>query len=90
MPHQILSLVAAGRTYEIGEYMGCSGISDEGPLEAGEIVRTTCWFAGAGDHVSVFKEQGKYVVKTRWIQESGGPDVQADPQGEFGIVFTLE
>jgi|CXWL01.1.fsa_nt_gi hypothetical protein len=87
MPWQNLTLVFDGKKFPVGEYLGCAGIVAT-TLE-GEITRKTCWFGGGGDDVSVFLENGEYVVKTRWIQESGGPEVNAEPTGPWEVLFVV-
>jgi hypothetical protein len=60
-----------------------------GPDEANEITRKLCWFGGGGDVYSVFNENGTFIVKHKWIQESGGPEVNASPEGPWETVLKI-
>ncbi len=79
---------AGGKTYRVsGEYLGCNpGASTPA---AGELSHLTCWFGGGGDEFAVVMEGDKYFLTHRWIQESGGPDVGAAPEGPWEKVFEI-
>lgn len=88
MPRHIVFLDVEGRAYRVGESIGCTIESDA--TEPNEITRKTCWFGGGGDVYSVFKENQSYVVKHKWIQESGGPSVNAKPEGPYEVLFAVQ
>ena len=87
LPRQIVFLDVKGRSYKAGESIGCNVESDA--QEANEITRQTCWFGGGGDIYSVFQENGSYLLKHRWIQESGGPEVNAAPEGPWETLLQI-
>lgn len=87
-PKHIVSLDVKGKRYSVGEYAGCD-VTSNSLLEPGEITRQTCWLAGAGNHISVFFEDDRYVVKERWIQESGGEE-GVPTEGNFELLFVIE
>ena len=72
----------------VGEGLGCEGRSQRTD-EENEVTHKSCWFGGGGEDFSVFLENGQYVVKKRWTQESGGPEVSAEPHGPWEVLFTL-
>ncbi len=88
-PKQNVSLTVKGKNYSAGASMGCE-LEPRTDLLENELTRKTCWFGGAGDEFGVFKEGDAHVVKHRWIQESGGPDVDAPPEGPWEVLFTIE
>lgn len=88
IPRHIVFLDVKGRAYRVGESIGCALKSDV--TEPNEITRRVCWFGGGGDVYAVFKENGLYVVKHKWIQESGGPGVNAETEGPYEALFTLQ
>lgn len=94
MPHQKVYLNVKDNSkndsYEAGESMGCTGTPDTATQEASATTMTRCWFAGGGDDYAVFEESGIYVLKHRWTQESGGPEVNADPEGPWEVVTTIK
>lgn len=87
-PNQLVSLMVGTTTYPIGTYQGCEATPDGVALEPSEIIRETCWFAGAGTDIGLFFENGVYTVQTRWTQEVP-PDVDAEPHGPFETILTL-
>lgn len=87
MPRQIVHLDVKGKSYLIGESIGCD--TKNGPEEPNEIARKLCWFGGGGDIYSVFDENGTFIVKHKWIQESGGPGVNAPPEGPWEVVLKI-
>lgn len=88
LPRQIVYLEVNGRSYKAGESMGCTEQRDA--VEIHEITRQTCWFAGGGDVYGVFFENSTYILKHRWIQESGGPEVNAAPEGPWETIVTIQ
>lgn len=88
MPRQTVFLETGGRTYRAGESMGCNIRLDD--LEANEITRQTCWFAGGGDEYGVFREGGAHVLKRRWVQETGGLEIDAEPEGPWEVVTRID
>lgn len=88
MPWQNVALVFDGSVFPVGEGLGCEGRSQRTD-EENEVTHKSCWFGGGGEDFSVFLENGQYVVKKRWTQESGGPEVSAEPHGPWEVLFTL-
>lgn len=87
MPYQNVFLEVGGTNYKVGEYLGCDAKTTS-PLEPGEISREFCWFGGAGDEISVFSENGNYIVKARWVQETG-PEGSGEPVGPWKVLFSI-
>lgn len=87
MPRHSVYLDVQGKSYKAGESIGCN--IKEDALESNEITRKTCWFAGGGDVYSVFVENGAYTLKHRRMQESGGLEVNADPEGDWETVLKI-
>ena len=76
-----VTLTSGGKTYDAGTYQGsCAEIGAQGGVDgtglvAGEVSGAQCWFAGGGDEIGVFSENGKLVIKRGQLEE---------PQGEGG------
>jgi len=87
MPRHIVYLDVQGKSYKAGESIGCNIQQDA--VEPNEITRKTCWFAGGGDVYSVVAENDSYILKHRWIQESGGAEVDADTEGDWETVLKI-
>lgn len=88
IPREKVSLDVRGKLFSVGESVNCD-TKALAPTIAGQVSYIRCWFAGAGDEIAVFQENGDYVIKKRWIQEIGGSNVQADPNGPWETIFTL-
>lgn len=88
MPKQIVFLESGGRAYKAGESMGCNIRLDN--LEPNEVTRQTCWFAGGGDEYAVFRDGDAYLLKRRWVQETGGPEIGAEPEGPWEVVTRID
>lgn len=88
-PDTFLSLVVKDKTISVGKYTGCNGLPSTETLEPGEVARTSCWWAGAGDDISVFKENDRFWVKHRMKQEVP-PDVDAPSHSEFATLFRVD
>ena len=69
-------------------YEGCS-VNASLPRDAKELSKVVCWWGGGGHELGVFVEGEKYLVKERWIQESGGPEVNASPSGPWKILLEI-
>jgi hypothetical protein len=87
-PRTDVALIAGTDVYDIGSYPGsCSEIAPAQRLE-GEVSAVLCWWAGGGDELGVFKENGKYVVKL------GAQDEPTDEsqgfRGDFKQLLVLE
>lgn len=87
MPRHSVYLDVQGKSYKAGESIGCNIKQDA--LESDEITRKACWFGGGGDVYSVFVENGAYILKHRRMQESGGPGVQADTEGDWETILKI-
>lgn len=84
-----VTLIADGKSYDAGTYNGsCAEVQAGGGVDgtglvAGEVTATQCWFAGGGDEIGVFTENGSLVIKHG---ELGEP--QGDGTGAFRGNFT--
>ena len=89
IPYEKITLDVKGKLFPVGQYSGCD-IKSEPPTEAGQISLKQCWFAGAGEDLAVFLENGTYVVKQRWVQESEGSDTSTPPNGPWEKLFIIQ
>ncbi len=55
--------------YTVGTYAGTCFDRHRDEMGDGEISGVRCWWAGGGDDVGVFSEQGKMVLKQRVLDE---------------------
>ena len=75
-----------GKEYDTGTYLGsCSEVS--GLLE-NELSGSLCWFAGGGDEVGVFRENGQVVIKHGEVEE--GTAESSGFRGNWKTLFTIE
>lgn len=88
-PEYFVNLTVKDRTISVGKFIGCTGKPSTASLEPGEVTRTSCWHAGAGTDISVFKEADRFYVKTRFVQEVP-PDVEALSHGPFQTLFRID
>ena len=88
-PKTSVSLFVDEKSYEIGTYSGyCTEIvNTEGALLPNEKSAVLCWWAGSGDEIGVFEENGKLVVKAG-LQEEGDSDY-AGFRGDFTTLFEI-
>jgi hypothetical protein len=78
-----------GTSHDAGTYQGsCAEIDgSNGTLQDGEVSGALCWFAGAGDEIGVFAENGTFVLKHGEQQE---PSAEAQGfRGNFKTLITL-
>ncbi|MFM2414890.1 MAG: hypothetical protein RI911_583 [Candidatus Parcubacteria bacterium] len=70
-------------TIPLGTYQGlCSVI--ETPESKNQLTGVLCWFAGAGDEISVFEEEGRYIIKHGEIAE---PTAESNAfRGNFTVI----
>jgi hypothetical protein len=78
-----------GKSHDAGTYEGsCAEIDgSNGTLQEGEVSGALCWFAGAGDEIGVFAENGGFVLKHGEQQEPSGEG--AGFRGNFKALLTL-
>jgi hypothetical protein len=86
-PRTELSLRAGTRTYAIGEYYGSCAEDDTDFLE-GQISKVVCWYAGGGNEIGIFEENGTRVVKVGEVDE--GTAEEGGFRGNFETVLELE
>lgn len=86
-----VTLTYDGTSKDAGTYEGhCSVIGADGsawPLMPNELTGVICWWAGAGDEVGVFLENGARVVKHGTLDE-GSAEVPGT-RGGYTTLFTL-
>ncbi len=78
-----------GKSHDAGTYQGsCAEIDgSNGTLQDGQVSGALCWFAGAGDEIGVFAENGTFVLKHGEQQEPSGEG--AGFRGNFKTLLTL-
>lgn len=93
-PRTSITLSLKGKTYLAGVYSGSCralsstevGVTGDRP-DKNEITRVQCWWAGSGDEIGVFIENGKAVLKVGELGEGGPTD--AAFRGNFKVINTL-
>ena len=89
-----VALVADGISYDAGTYNGsCQTITANGGVDGtglttGEITGIQCWFAGGGDEIGVFNENGALVLKHGELGEPQGDGTGAF-RGNFTTLLTI-
>ncbi len=74
------------RTIEAGTFAGLCSVIEQ-PESEHELTGVLCWFAGAGDEVGVFEENGALVLKKG---ELGEPTAETEGfRGNFTTITTL-
>ncbi len=76
-----------GTEYDAGTYNGSCIEIDEENLPAEEAAGIVCWWAGFGDEIGVFVEDGKIIVKHGEIQE--GDEGAVPTRGNFTTLFEI-
>lgn len=86
-----VTLTTDGQTHVVGTYEGhCSVIGDAAsswPLATNELTGVICYWAGAGDEVGVFMENGAYSVQHGTVAE-GSAEVGGS-RGPYTTLFAL-
>ena len=90
MPYHtvVLNIGDEPHVLEGKEYMACVE-NGTWPRADGEVSKIVCWFAGGGHEIGLFVEGETYVVRERWIQESGGDGVNTEPYGPWDVLFVI-
>lgn len=83
-----VTLTVNGKIYNIGTYNGsCSELGSEA-LDSNQITGVLCWWAGAGDEIGIFTENGKLVVKHGDHEE---PTAESEGfRGNFETILDLQ
>ena len=86
-----VTLTHNGESKVVGTYEGhCSVVGEPTtawPLVANELTGVICYWAGAGDEVGIFYENGNYVVKHGTLEE-GSAEVEGS-RGNYETLFTI-
>jgi hypothetical protein len=86
-PKTSVRLHKGSKAYDVGTYSGsCTDVQDA-ELEDNQTMGALCWWAGFGDEVGVFRENGGHVLKHREIEE--GTAESAGFIGQWKVLFTL-
>lgn len=87
-PRTDVALITGGDTYDLGGYPGsCAEISPV-DLLPNEVAGVLCWWAGAGDEIGVFAEEGKFIVRRGFREE---PTAESEGfRGSFNDLVTLD
>ncbi len=88
-PRTAVTLSVNGEARDIGTFDGsCLVINGSSwELAPNELTGVICWFAGGGDEVGVFYENGQYVVKQGVLEE--GAEGESGMRGNYETLFTL-
>lgn len=94
IPRTAVVITVDGALHPVGMYDGSCNVLQAGQTgiggeqaDANEITRIQCYYAGSGDEVGIFIENGKTVVKTAELSEGGEDD--APFRGNWKVVTTL-
>lgn len=84
-----VTLVTGARSYDAGSYLGtCTQIIPKSAPDAPaylpqEVSGIQCWFAGSGDEVGVFENNGTYIVKHGDLSEPDDSATSTAGRGSF-------
>lgn len=89
VPRTSVTLVVGDKSYALGEFSGsCSEIDGTSwTLVEGEKTGVICWYAGGGNELAIFEENGKAVVKQGDLDE--GSAETPGMRGNFRTVLAL-
>ncbi len=89
MPSTEVALWRGDSIYPAGTYAGSCSIIEESAWELveGELTGVICWFAGGGNEIGVFEENGTYAVKVGDLDE--GSAEEPGFRGNFRTLFTI-
>ncbi|MCE9541337.1 hypothetical protein K8R03_02125 [Candidatus Kaiserbacteria bacterium] len=93
IPHTSVTAVVDGTEYNAGTYTGnCSEIGASGGIDGtglvqGELSGVQCYFAGGGDEIGVFSENGALVIK-KGVLDEGSAEIPA-VRGNFQTVMSV-
>lgn len=84
-----VTLSVGGTVHDVGTYAGsCSEIEESAwELLPGERSGVICWWAGGGQEIGVFEEEGKLVVKVGVLEE--GTAETSGTRGNFETLLEL-
>lgn len=84
-----VTLIADGVSYDAGLYSGSCFEMERSPLALlpNEIAAVVCWFAGGGNEIGLFDENGRTVVKVGFVDE-GSAEVPPF-RGDFTALFEV-
>ena len=60
------------KTYFSSAYSGICSVVDKSNLEVNQISGVACWWAGGGNKVGIFNENGTFVIKEGIMDEGSG------------------
>ena len=63
-----------GKKHDVGTYPGSCFEREELEKNMSEIASIRCWWAGSGDDIGVFLEQGQYYIKHRGLDEGNAEE----------------
>lgn len=89
-----VTLTLGDKSYDAGTFngscaeIGATGGVDGKGLVAGEVSGVQCWFAGGGDEIGLFEENGQLSLKHGVLEEPQG-DGSEGVRGGFKTIVTL-
>jgi hypothetical protein len=88
-PRTSVTLSINGEAHEIGTFDGSCLVVNGSSWELAqhELTGVICWFAGGGDEVGVFYEEGEYVVKQGVLEE--GAEGESGMRGNYETLFVF-
>lgn len=90
IPQSGVTLTSGGKTYDAGVFSGsCAEIDGTSwTLVEGEKTGVICWWAGGGNEIGIFEENGTFVLKVGSLDE-GSAEVPGF-RGDFQTIATIE
>jgi hypothetical protein len=90
IPQTAVALKINEEVRPLGTYEGsCAEITGSSwTLLEGEVTGVICWWAGGGEEIAVFSEQGRYAVKQGQLDE--GTEEAPGTRGNFSTLFEVD
>jgi hypothetical protein len=90
VPTASVGLEVKGKSYEVGKFSGNCFVIEESEWELleNELSGVICWWAGSGEEVGVFHENGVLEIRKGKLEEGGEGDENF--RGDFLKIFQVE
>lgn len=90
----MVTLTLGETTYDAGTYSGtCAEIGADGGVDGkglveGEVSGVQCWFAGGGDEIGLFEQNGTLTLKKGQLEEPQGEGISGF-RGNFTTIVSI-